>query len=239
RPWDGHRVGQQIVRLAPMLRPADLKLIVALVNNHRAVPGEMDVASGWLDNYQQLLLPFFTDTWRGQYLTFLRDLITTVRDARALDVIGAWELGNELHTPANPVALMPFITNAVAEVRAIDPVTPVLPGTMGANHIEPGVPDSAIARWLYCQAPVDAYTLHAYDWVGPERSGDMPIEWDLENITPQPCPDGRTLPVIVEELGTSRQLTGAYTSDAEATRLAYELRQLQRILRYPQVVGVG
>jgi hypothetical protein len=237
--WDGQHVGSQIVRLAPMLRAGDLKLIVALVNNHRAVPGEAGDASGWLDNYQQLLLPFFTETWRGPYLSFIRDLIGNVRDSGALDVIGAWELGNELHTPEDPGALIPFVSQAAAEVRAVDSDTPIFAGTMGANHVEPGVPTSPVARWLYCDAPVDAYTLHAYDWVGPDRPGDMPIEWDLENITSEPCPSGRTLPVIVEELGTSRELAGAYQSDDEATRLVYELRQLRRVLGYPQVVGVG
>jgi hypothetical protein len=239
RAWDGNRVGSQVVRLAPLLRTRGIKLIVALVNNHRAVPGEAPDASGWLDNYQQLLLPFFTADWRGPYLNFVRDLIGTVRDSGALDVVGAWELGNELHTPVSPNALVPFITQAVAEVRAVDPGTPIWPGTMGANHVEPGVPTSSIARWLYCEAPVDAYTLHAYDWIGPQRPGDMPINWDLENITPLPCSNGRSLPVIVEELGTSRALSGMYASDDEGTRIVYELRQLRRALSYSQVAAVG
>jgi hypothetical protein len=110
---------------------------------------------------------------------------------------------------------------------------------MGANHVEPGVPNSAVARWLYCDAPLDAYTLHAYDWVSPDRQGDMPIYWDLDNIVAQPCPGGRALPVIVEELGTSRALPGAYSQDDEATRVVYELRQIRRVLHYPQVVGLG
>jgi hypothetical protein len=110
---------------------------------------------------------------------------------------------------------------------------------MGANHVEPGVPNSNIARWLYCDAPVDAYTLHAYDWIGPDRPGDMPINWDLENITSQICPSGRALPVIVEELGTSRGLAGVYGTDDEGTRIVYELRQLRRALSYAHVVGVG
>ena len=84
----------------------------------------------------------------------------------------------------------------------------------------------AIARWLYCQAPVDAYTLHAYDWVSRQRPGDMPIDWDLDNILPQPCDGGRKLPVIVEELGTSRALSGLYTADDEASRLQQEQRQI-------------
>src|ERR687886_1934525 len=237
--WDGARVGERIAEIAPMLRAAHLRLIVAFVNNHEAVPGELDASAGWMDNYLQLLLPFYTGNWRGAYLDFMRDLVSTVEWHNAQDVIFAWELGNELHTPVQPDALLPFVTEASAEVRALDPVTPILPGTMGANHVEPGNPHSSVARWLYCDAPVDAYTLHAYDWVGRQRPGDMPIDWDLDNIVPEPCPNGRTLPVIVEELGTSRELAGVYTREDERGRLAQELRQIEFIRGFRQVIGFG
>ena len=220
RTWDGTRVGTRIAEIAPMLRASHLRLIVALVNNHAAVPGEASGSVGWMDNYIQLLLPFYTTTWRGAYYQFVHDLISTVQSYNATDVVYAWELGNELHTPRQPEALMPFVTQAAAYVRQLDPATPVFPGTMGANHVEPDHPNSAIARWLYCEAPVDAYTLHAYDWVSRQRPGDMPINWDLDNIVSQPCDNGRRLPVIVEELGTSRALPGVYTADDEAGRLA-------------------
>jgi hypothetical protein len=110
---------------------------------------------------------------------------------------------------------------------------------MGANHIEPGNHTSSIARWLYCDAPVDAYTLHAYDWVSRDRPGDMPIDWDLDNIVAQPCPNGRTLPVIVEELGTSRELAGMYTATQESARLDQERRQIAFVRQFPQVIGFG
>jgi len=237
--WDGRRVGTRIADIAPVLRAARVRLIVALVNNHRPVPGELPESAGWVDNYLQLLLPFFTSNWRGAYLTFARELISTVQARDALDVVYAWELGNELHTPDDPSALMPFITLAAQEIRALDPITPILPGTMGANHIEPYQPQSPLARWLYCEAPVDAYTLHAYDWVSRERPGDMPIHWDLEYITAEPCTDGRRLPVIVEELGTSRVVAGMYAAEDEQSRLAQELRQIQLVRSYPQVVAFG
>jgi hypothetical protein len=238
-PWDGARVGKRIADIAPYLRAAHLRLVVAFVNNHQAVPGEAPTSAGWMDNYMQLLLPFYTDTWRGAYLHFVHDLVTTVQWYQATDVIFAWELGNELHTPRDPPALVPFILNAVAAVRALDPITPILPGTMGANHVEPGVPTSSIARWLYCDAPIDAYTLHAYDWVSRQRPGDMPIDWDLDNIVSYPCANGRTLPVLVEELGTSRGLAGVYTASDEAGRMEQERRQIQFVRRFPQVVGFG
>jgi hypothetical protein len=237
--WNGAQVGARIVSIAPMLRAAHLRLIVAFVNNHQAVPGEMSGSAGWMDNYMQLLLPFYTTSWHGAYHQFVHDLISMVESNNAQDVIFAWELGNELHTPVQPDALMPFITQDAAEVRALDPVTPILPGTMGANHVEPGHPNSAIARWLYCEAPVDAYTLHAYDWVSRQRPGDMPIDWDLDNILSQPCPNGRALPVIVEELGTSRVLAGMYTADDERGRLQQEQRQIEFVRHFPQVVGFG
>lgn len=237
--WEGTQVGERIAEIAPQLRAAHLRLIVALVNNHQVVPGELATSAGWMDNYLQLLLPFYTANWRDAYLQFVRDLISTVESHNAQDVIFAWELGNELHTPLDPGALIPFVTDASAEVRALDPVTPILPGTMGANHVEPGNAYSSIARWLYCDAPVDAYTLHAYDWVSRQRPGDMPIDWDLDNIVAEPCPNGRVLPVIVEELGTSRDLAGVYSRDDERGRVEQELRQIAFIRRFPQVIGFG
>jgi hypothetical protein len=239
RQWDGARVGTRIAEVAPLLRTARVRLIVAFVNNHRAVPGEAPDASGWLDNYSQLLLPFYTTDWRGSYRQFVRDLITTVQSRGALDVVQAWELGNELHTPQEPSALKPFILDAVTEVRTLDPTTPILPGTMGANHVEPWNRASPIARWLYCEAPIDAYTLHAYDWLSRDRPGDMPIDWDLDIITAEPCPDGRQLPVIVEELGTSRELPGAWGFDDEQRRFEQEVRQIQFVRGFPRVVGFG
>jgi hypothetical protein len=237
--WNGTQVGTRIADIAPMLRAAHLRLIVALVNNQQAVPGELSTSAGWMDNYMQLLLPFYTGNWRGAYHQFAHDLISTVEWYNAQDVIFAWELGNELHTPVQPDALIPFITQDAADVRGLDPITPILPGTMGANHVEPGHHNSAIARWLYCDAPVDAYTLHAYDWVSRQRPGDMPIDWDLDNILSQPCPNGRALPVIAEELGTSRALDGMYTADDEQGRLAQEQRQIQFVRQFPEVIGFG
>src|SRR5262249_56494262 len=58
--WDGDRVGNRIADVAPSLRAAQVRLIVALVNNHRQVPHELASNSGWMDNYWQLLLPFYT-----------------------------------------------------------------------------------------------------------------------------------------------------------------------------------
>lgn len=239
KPWDGRRLGTQIADMAPIFRAANVKLIVALVNNHQPVPGEPARSQGWLEGYYQLLLPFYLETWRGPYLSFVRDVVSTVRDRGALDVVYAWELGNELHTPGSPGQIVPFVENMVREVRALDPATPILPGTMGANHLQPWQPRSPIARWLYCEAPVDAYTLHAYDWVSRDRPGDMPIDWDLDTITAEPCPSGRQLPVIVEELGTSRALPGVYDDLQEDKRIEQEVRQIRFVLGFPQVKGIG
>ena len=238
KTWDGKTMGNRIADIAPSLRANGVKLIVTLVNNHRPVPGEKPESSGWMDGYYQLLLPFYTDNWKGAYLSFARDLISTVRARGAQDVVFAWELGNELHTPRDPQAIVPFITAMAGEIRKLDPATPILPGTMGAWHLEPWVPTSQIARWLYCDAPVDAYTLHAYDWVNWDRQGDMPISFDFDNII-KPCESGRKLPVIVEELGTSRQLAGVYGPGEEEKRLAQEKNQLHFVLSYPSVIGVG
>ena len=240
RSWSGKEVGSRIAQMAPALRAAGIKLIVALTNNHRPVPGEATESSGWMDGYYQLLLPFYTQNWRAAYLPFIRDLIGTVKESGALDVIFAWELGNELHTPVEPVDIVPFITGAVQEIRQVDPDTPIFSGTMGIQHLHPYRPDSIIGRWLYCDAPVDAYTLHAYDWLGTENPGDMPINYDFDSVLAEPCPNGRRLPVIVEELGTSRELTGLYTAQQEQKRLEQEVKQIRYVLdHYPRVIGIG
>jgi hypothetical protein len=237
--WDGKQVGNRIADLAPALRAAELKLIVALVNNHRPVPGERPDSFGWMDDYYQLLLPFYLENWRGAYLTHLRQLIGTVVERGAEDVIWAWELGNELHTPRQPKAVLPFINAASAEVRRLDPGARVLAGTMGTNHLDPGVRDSPVARALYCYGPISAYTVHTYDWLTPDFWGDMPIHWDFEHIVNRPCPNGRRLPILVEEMGTSRELPGVYDADQEDLRLAQEINQIQMALSYEGVVAIG
>jgi hypothetical protein len=239
--WDGERVGNRIVEIAPVLRAAGVKLIVALVNNHQAVPGERSGSFGWMDGYKQLLLPFYQQTWRTTYLPFIRGLIGTVVRQGARDVIWAWELGNELHTPRLPRAVLPFINAAAAEVQSLDPGARVLAGTMGVNHLDPGKGDSAIARALYCNGPISAYTLHTYDWQSPDHWGDMPIHWDFEHIVNRPCPNGRQVPILVEELGTSRELPGVYGFDQEEQRVAQELNQIRMVLSYLDqgVIGIG
>lgn len=237
--WNGEQLGNRIADIAPALRAAGLKLIVALVNNHQPVPGERPESFGWMDDYNQLLLPFYLDTWRGAYLSYLRGVIGTVVWRGARDVIWAWELGNELHTPRQPRAVMSFINASAGEVRKLDPGARILAGTMGANHLEPGVPDSQVARALYCYGPISAYTLHAYDWVSRERPGDMPIDWDFENVVNRPCPNGRQLPIVVEELGTSRALPGMYEAWDEGPRFDLEASQLRMVLANPGVVAIG
>jgi hypothetical protein len=67
----------------------------------------------------------------------------------------------------------------------------------------------------------------------------MPIHWDLNLVVNQPCPNGRRLPVIVEELGTSRSLPNVWGPDEEERRLGQELHQIRMVLGYEQVVGIG
>ena len=54
-----------------------------------------------------------------------------------------------------------------------------------------------------------------------------------------PCPNGRQLPILVEELGTSRELPGVYGADEEGLRFAQEVNQIQMVLSYPGVVAIG
>jgi hypothetical protein len=239
KPWSGRDVGARIVEIAPDLRQSQMKLIVSLVSNYQPVPGETSHNFGITDGFYQLQPAFYSADWRGAYLGFARDLIATVRDGGALDVIAAWEVGNELHTPSDPPQILDFLRQASAEIRALDPDTPTLSGTMGANHLDPWKPSSAVARALYCELPFDMYTLHTYDWIDRTNGGDMPIDWDLDNIVSRPCPSGRRLDVLVEELGTTKALPGRYDAADEQGRVAQELHQLRFVLGYPIVRGVG
>jgi hypothetical protein len=235
---EGAWVGNRIADVASSLRANDVKLIVALVNNHQEVPGEPKSSVGMKDGYWQHLLPFFTGNWRGPYLEFSRSLISTVINRGARDVILAWEYGNELNTQDDPPVVLSFMEQMHTEIRKLDQVTPIWPGTMGSHHLTPAW-EYSLARRLYCEGPIDAYTLHTYDWIDSNRPGDMPINEDLNFVVNQPCANGRRLPVVIEELGTSRELPGLYTASDEEARLNQEIYQLRTFLAYDQVVGVG
>lgn len=235
----GEALGNRIADVAPALRANQIKLIVALVNNHQEVPGEDPSSVGWKDGYWQHLLPFFRTAWRGPYLDFSRRLIRTVRDRGALDVIQAWEFGNELHTQDDPARILEFLDDMAGEIRQIDPRTPMWPGFMGTHHLDPHDRTYAIASQVYCTAPIAAYTLHTYDWLGPHSPGDMPIDWDLNSVVTRPCANGRKLPVVVEELGTSRGVPGVWGPDEEWRRVEHELFQIRTFLAYSTVVGIG
>lgn len=231
-------LGNRIADVAPALRANDIKLIVALVNNHQEVPGEPKNSVGMKDGYWQHLLPFFLGNWKGPYLDFSRSLISTVVNRGARDVVLAWEYGNELNTQDDPPVVLTFMEQMHTEIRKIDGDTPIWPGTMGSHHLTPAY-DYSLARRLYCTGPIDAYTLHTYDWIDSYRPGDMPIDRDLNYVINQPCENGRRLPVVVEELGTSRELPGYYGANDEAGRLSQEIHQLRAFLAYDQVVGIG
>jgi hypothetical protein len=235
----GGGVAERIVAMAPMLRAQRLKLIVALMDQYREVPGDSHSPLGWMHGYRQLLLPFYQSTWRDGYRSFLSEIVWLVKERGARDVIWAWEIGNEIHTQERPEQILPFIDAVVDEIRLIDSVTPILPGTMGGGILDPGAMDSPIARNLFCESPIAAYTLHTFDWWNEEDGGDVPIQWDLEHTTRTRCENGRALPVIVEELGTSRELPGVYGASDPWKRLEVELRQIRHLLRYPSVTAIG
>ncbi len=208
--WSGRQVGERIAEIAPVLRSNQIRLIVTFVNNHRPVPGEPADSHGWMDGFPQLLLPFYTGNFRVAYLPFVRELVGTVQARGALDTVYAWEFGNELHATMNPGAIVPFMEEVASEIRKIDPVTPLLPGTIGVEHLNPGSPLSPLGPWLACHAPVDAYTVHVYDWVNDDQQGISRITYDFDHVLGNPCVNGRRLPVIVEEIGTSRAILGVY-----------------------------
>lgn len=235
----GGEVAERIVEMAPLLRQHRLKLIVVLMDHYREVPGDSAPPIAWMHGYRQLTLPFYTGTWRGAYRQFLGEIVWLVKERGARDVIWAWEIGNEIQTQEDPVQILPFIDAVSDEIRRIDPVTPILPGTMSGANLDPGVSDSTIGRDLFCEAPIHAYTLHTFDWWDEAAGGDVPIHWDLEEVTRTECENGRALPVIVEELGTSRELPGVYRADEPWKRLEVELSQIRRVLDHPSVSAIG
>lgn len=239
KEWSGRQVGERIAEIAPVLRANQVKLIVTFVNNHRPVPGEPPESHGWMDGFQQLLLPFYAGNFRVAYLPFVRELISTVQAKGVLDVIFAWEFGNELHVTMNPGMIVPFMDEVAAEIRGIDPVTPLLPGTIGVEHMNPGNPFSPLGPWLACHAPVDAYTIHVYDWIDAERQGISRVSYDFDEVLGNPCVNGRRIPVLVEEIGTTRSIPGLYADGEDDKRVDQELRQLQYVLSRPGVIGVG
>jgi hypothetical protein len=236
----GGEIGERIAAMAPLLREHRVKLAIVFMDQYREVPGEPNAPLGWMQGYRQLMLPFYTHVWRGAYRQFMRDIIGTVKGRGVLDIIWAWELGNEIHTQEDPGQILVFINEVVEEIRQVDRITPILPGTMGGGILDPGIPDSPIARDLYCESPIFAYTVHTFDWLRDEdNGGDAPIRWDLDHTTWNACENGRALPVIVEELGTSLELPGIYRADEPWKRLELELRQIRRVLEYPSVSAIG
>jgi hypothetical protein len=135
--------------------------------------------------------------------------------------------------------VLSFMHAMAAEIKKLDPQTMLWPGTMGALHLDPENYRTQMGRRLYCEGPIDAYTLHGYDWLDEVRWGDMPIHWDLQNVVNTPCPNGRRLPVVVEELGTSRSLWSVWNGDNEERRFQQELIQIRMVLGSDQVVGLG
>ena len=243
RQPSGVEVGTRIALLAPSLRLAGIKLMVALTNNHCPVPGDDKYAANRAQVgdpsrvYYEILEPWFDGGFRENYLPFVRDLITTVQSLGAQDIIFAWEPGNELHTPDNPGKLLSFYREVTAFIKGLDPNTPLASGTMGINHIDPGQPESPVAREIYQLPAFEIITLHAYDlilerdmWTGRcdrfMSAGDMPVDWDLRLLKDT----GLGKPVVLEEIGTSRTLPPWWEAADQVERLVYEARLIDYAL---------
>ena len=244
RQLSGAEVGARIAILAPALRLVGTKLMVALTNNHCPVPGDDKYAGNRAQvgdpsrSYYEILEPWFEGGFRENYLPFVKQLITTVRRLGALDVIFAWEPGNELHTPLNPEKLLSFYRETTAFIKDLDPDTMIASGTMGVNHIDPGHPWSPVAQEIYELEGFDFITLHTYDLLLDLDSstgnydrglsaGDMPIDWDFQLVKAMNL--GK--PVLIEEIGTTRILPPHWHNPDEVQRLAYEARVIDFTLR--------
>jgi hypothetical protein len=243
RELSGAEVGARIALIAPALRMLGIKLMVALTNNHCPVPGDTKYAGNRPQVgdpsriYYEILEPWFEGGFRENYLPFIEELITTVRELGALDVIFAWEPGNELHTPSNPATLLDFYREVTSFIKDLDPDTKIASGTMGVNHIDPGQPDSPVAREIYQLPAFDVITLHTYDFIlrkdprttqydMPVSPGDMPIDWDFQLLKAM----NLSKPVIVEEIGTSRTSPPWWYDPGALERLIYEARLIDYTL---------
>ena len=237
RPLTGAEVGARIALFAPALRLAGLKLLLAFTNNHCPVPGDDKYAGTRAQvgdpsrTYYEILEPWFEGGYEENYLPFVQDVITTVQRLGAQDVIFAWEPGNELHTPLNPEKLLNFYREVTSFIKALDPDTLIASGTMGVNHVDPGQPDSSVAREIYQLKGFDIITLHTYDfilerdmWTGkcdrPVSPGDMPIDWDFQLLKDLDL----NKPVVIEEIGTTKNLPPYWQNPDQVERLVYEAR---------------
>ena len=244
RQLSGAQVGARIAVIAPALRMSGVKLIVAFTNNHCPVPGDDKYAGNRPQVgdpskvYYEILEPWFEGGFRENYLPFVEDLITTVHELGAQDVIFAWEPGNELHTPENPETLLSFYREVTAFIKDLDPDTKIATGTMGINHIDPEQPDSSVAREIYQLKAFDIITLHTYDFIlqredpfttqydKPVWPGDMPIDWDFQLLKTMQL----NKPIIVEEIGTSKIMGPWWHDPGQLERLLYEARLIDYTL---------
>ena len=156
-------------------------------------------------------------------------------------MILAWEYGNELNTQDDPPVVLSFMEQMTDEIRRIDPTTPIWPGTMGSHHLDQ-TSTCRRNRWraeLYCDGPIDAYTLHTYDWIddrtrrrhadrlGPELRGQPAVR-----ERPPAAGRGRGAWDVA-------RAAGHYTADDENGRIEQEIYQIRMVLGYDQVVGIG
>ena len=127
KPWDGKRVGRQIVRWAPHLRPRRLRLVVALVNNHRPVPGEAGrtAPASWKASSSSCC-PSTTSAGRGP--TCASPTTSSPPSARAgrrtSSRPGRW--GTSCTPPRPRWPSRPSSNAAISEVRKVDAMTPDL-----------------------------------------------------------------------------------------------------------------
>lgn len=239
--WTGEKVGRRIGEIAPLLRAYGVKLIVALVNNHRPVPGEEKEAFGFFDGYDQLTQAFYEGIWKNSYKRYVLEIIQTVKNLRCSDVIFAWEPVNEGHTPKKPEVFLKFFREITGFILSLDGRTLVGPGTMGIHHLDPWQPNSKVGLefYSYLKTIGSFITLHAYDLVVDEEgkvveSGDMPVHWDFELLARNPRIN---IPVIVEEIGTSRK-NRFWGEGQQNLRYQYEVRAVEYFLQHG-AVGFG
>ncbi|MSQ04344.1 MAG: hypothetical protein EXR71_21100 [Myxococcales bacterium] len=171
-------------RLATLLdacQARGLHVIVALTDEYATgFSPEGDDGAYYVDGngYTVLSPSWYASGWHDHYGGWVDTVVG--RNAGHPALLG-WEPGNETKQPDDPEAWLTWLGDVSAKIRAADPVTPIVAGTI--DIASTAIPDPAALADI-----VDILTVHLYD--GAE-SDDLATAESLG------------MPILVEEIGFS------------------------------------
>ncbi len=171
-------------RLATLLDAAQargLHVIVVLTDEYATgfSPQGDDRSYGVDDNGYDTLTPsWYASGWKDSYRPWVDTVVT--RNAGNPVLLG-WEPGNETKQPSDPNTWLYWLTQVSEQIRADDPGTPIIAGTI--DIASTAIPDPAELVGV-----VDVLTVHLYDGATSD---------DLATA------EAVGMPIIVEESGFS------------------------------------